>query len=93
MARARRISKAHAYKSRIFTVEYDLAGMINAYGLEFVHWLADEIANGRIDARQCVDRWSADVALTNDYNFSRRVHKYAGSVEDYHLQQTEEETV
>lgn len=76
MARAKGISKAKGYEARVFTVEYDLHGMIQAYGLEFVHWLADEIASGRVNCKQDVDRWSAHIAISKDYNFSKVADSY-----------------
>ena len=73
MARAKGLNKATGYINRIFTVEYDLHGMINAYGIDFIHWLADEIAHGRINCKQDVDRWAATVAITKDYTFNAAV--------------------
>jgi len=58
-----KISKAQGYLVRLFAVEYDLHGMINAYGPDFVKLLVDQIVAGKIDCRQCVDRWAADVSL------------------------------
>jgi len=69
MARRNGISKAKGYTTRVFCVEYDLKGMIDAYGLNFVHWLADEIEAGNINTKQNVQRWSAHVALTQDVTF------------------------
>lgn len=73
MARAKGISKAQGYLTRVFTIEYDLNGMIEAHGREFVIWLMDEIISGRVNVKQDVDRWSAHVRLTQDFAF----HKYA----------------
>lgn len=58
-----KISKAQGYLVRLFAVEYDLDGMIKAYGPDFVKLLVDQIVAGKIDCRQCVDRWAADVSL------------------------------
>lgn len=76
MAKARGISKANGYINRIFCVEYDLDGMIKAYGSEFMHWLIDEIAAGRINCKQDVERWAAHVHLSKDYNFAKVKDSY-----------------
>ena len=73
MARAKGITKASGYLNRVFTAEYDLKGMIDAYGIDFIHWLADEIASGKIDCKQDVERWAATVAITKDYSFNQAV--------------------
>lgn len=89
MARKPGISKSTGYINRVFTIEYDLYGMIQAYGIEFIHWLADEIHSGRINCRQDVDRWAAHVAIKKDYNFNRELsrngHRYnnEGELEDF----------
>lgn len=70
------INKADGYVARVFCAEYDLNGMIQAYGIEFVHWLADEIAAGRVDCRQHVQRWCAHVALTKDMAFAAHKAEY-----------------
>lgn len=57
--RAHKLSKATSYLNRICTIEYDLHGAVQAYGVDFVHWLVDEIADGRVDCKQDVDRWAA----------------------------------
>lgn len=67
------VPKSHGYLTRIFTVEYDLKGMIDAYGIDFIHWFADEIAAGRVDCRHIVDRWAATVAISKDYSFNSAV--------------------
>jgi len=61
-----KISKAQGYLVRLYAVEYDLHGMIQAYGAEFVIKLVRLIEDGKIDCRQCVDRWAADRALYGD---------------------------
>lgn len=71
------LSKSTSYLHRIATIEYDLQGMIQAYGIEFIHWLADEIHTGRVNCKQSVDRWSADVALNKSYAFSHKAAGYA----------------
>jgi len=58
-----KISKAQSYAVRLFAVEYDLHGMIGAYGPDFVKLLVDQIVAGKIDCRQCVDRWSAHMSM------------------------------
>jgi len=63
------ISKSKGYTTRVFCAEYDLKGMIDAYGINFVHWLADEIAAGKINCKSTVQRWSAHVAITEDFAF------------------------
>ena len=83
MARARGISKAQGYLSRVFCIEYDLAGAINAYGLEFTHWLLDEIAAGRVNTKQDVERWAAHVHLTQDYTFTDVRANYGGEPWEY----------
>ena len=69
------------YLNRVFTVEYDLNGMLKAYGPEFIHWLVDEITAGRIDTRQCVDRWAADKHITS--SFASVQADYAGDDASY----------
>lgn len=69
-------AKSHGYINRVYTVEYDLHGMIQAYGLKFVHWLADEIAEGRINCKQDVDRWSAHLALGKHRDFDKVASTY-----------------
>jgi len=59
------IGKALAYLSRVFCVEYDFNGAIEAYGVDFCHYLLDEIAAGRVNCKQNVERWSAHKALHN----------------------------
>ncbi len=59
----KQISKAQGYIHRLYTIEYDLHGMIQAYGPEFVKLMIDEITAGRIDVRQCVDRWAAHTSI------------------------------
>jgi hypothetical protein len=66
----KQLSKGDSYRHRCCTVEYDAAGMIEAYGLPFMHWFLDEIAAGRVNTRQSVDRWAADYALNQDANFA-----------------------
>lgn len=61
-----KISKSQGYLVRLFAVEYDLDGMIKAYGPDFVKLLVDQIVAGKIDCRQCVDRWAADKSLFGD---------------------------
>lgn len=70
MAKAKGISKAKGYLSRVFCVEYDLKGMIDAYGVEFMHTLVDMVAEGELDCREHVQRWSAHKALINDAQYS-----------------------
>lgn len=69
-------SKAKGYTTRIFSVEYDLKGMIDAYGINFIHWLADEIEGGRVNCKQDVQRWSAHIALNNDAVFDPVEYKH-----------------
>lgn len=76
MARKPGISKSTGYLNRVFCVEYDLHGMIKAYGPSFMHWLIDEIEAGRINCKQDVERWSAHVALSKDYNFAKVQDSY-----------------
>lgn len=71
MAKVRGISKSQGYLNRVFCVEYDLDGMIKAYGSSFMHWLVDEIAAGRINCKQDVERWAAHVAIAQDYGFAK----------------------
>jgi len=68
MARAKGISKAQGYLSRVYTIEYDRKGQLDAYGIEFCRWLDDQIIAGKIDCRQCVDRWASDRAIYGDGN-------------------------
>ena len=58
-----KLSKAQCYQTRIFTIEYDLAAMVEAYGASAVHWLIDEIAAGRIQGRATADQWAAHADL------------------------------
>lgn len=79
MARAKGINKAQAYRARIFTIEYDLAAMIDGYTLDFVIDLAHKIASGELPksaCRQDVDRWSAHLQLQQDAKWSAEKHKY-----------------
>lgn len=76
-----KISKAQGYIHRLFAVEYDLDGMVKAYGIDFVCELARAIAAGKIDCRQAVQRWSADRAMYGaDINaftwFSTHSHEF-----------------
>lgn len=73
MARRNGISKSQGYSTRVFCIEYDLKGMIDAYGINFIHWLADEIDDGKINCKQTVERWSAHVAITQDKHFDSSV--------------------
>jgi hypothetical protein len=81
MAKAKGLSKAQCYLSRIFTIEYDLDGAIKAYGPDFLHWLIDEIAAGRVNCKQDVDRWSAHLALQDDANWA--IYKSEHNISDY----------
>ena len=57
------ISKSQGYLHRVFCIEYDIHGAIQAYGLECVHWLVDEVAAGRIKSDKDIQRWSAHAHL------------------------------
>lgn len=59
------LGKALAYLARVFCVEYDMKGMIEAYGVDFCHYLLDEIAAGNVNCKQDVERWSAYKAIHN----------------------------
>lgn len=76
MARKPGISKSKGYLNRVFCVEYDLHGMVQAYGVDFMHWLVDEIAAGRVNCKQDVERWAAHKALEQDANFAEVAHRY-----------------
>lgn len=76
MARAKGLSKSKGYINRVFCVEYDAKGMIDAYGIEFMHWLLDEIHAGRMNCKQYVERWSAHVHLNNTKEFAPVRHRY-----------------
>jgi len=79
MARAKGISKAKGYRARIFTIEYDLNAMIEAYGLDFVVDLATKIASGEVKQRDCrqeVDRWGAHLQLEADAQWAEQRHNY-----------------
>jgi len=70
------------------SIEYDLHGMIQAYGIDFIHWLANEINHGRVNCKQDVDRWAAHIALQKDYDFATELdqhgHRYGeGELEDF----------
>jgi N-methylhydantoinase B/oxoprolinase/acetone carboxylase alpha subunit len=41
------MSKASGYQTRVYCAEYDLNGMIEAYGLDYVMEAAKMIADGR----------------------------------------------
>lgn len=58
-----KLSKAQSYIHRIATIEYDMDGMIKAYGLPFVIEFAKAVASGKIDCRQCVDRWASHTSM------------------------------
>jgi len=77
----RGISKSLAYLARVFCVEYDAKHMIDAYGLEFMHYLLDEIAAGRVDCRQSVERWSAHKAISSE-PFAAVKHEYDHNAQD-----------
>lgn len=40
------LTKDQLYLSRIMSAEYDLAGLINAYGPKAIHWLVDKLTEG-----------------------------------------------
>lgn len=82
MARAKGISKAQGYITRVFTAEYDLHGMIEAYGREFIVWLMDEIIAGRVNCKQDVDRWAAHVRLTQDMAFAKYSADYGQAAQE-----------
>lgn len=44
-----KISKAQAYESMIFCAAYDLRGMIEAYGTEYVCKMIEQINEGNIE--------------------------------------------
>ena len=77
-----KLSKATSYINRIATIEYDMDGAIKAYGLQFCHWLLDEIAAGRVNCKQDVDRWSAHIHLHKNYNFAKHVDSYGEAIDD-----------
>lgn len=82
MARASGITKAQGYLNRVYTVEYDLKGMVDAYGVDFMHYLLDRVAAGEINCKQSVDRWSADVALNGSYNFDPAAYMHNDDLAD-----------
>jgi len=55
----KRLSKPELYFSRIMSVEYDLEGMICAYGPEAIHWLVDRIAAGQEIDRKDIAKFPA----------------------------------
>lgn len=70
------ITKAKGYLNRIFTVEYDLEGMIKAYGPEFMHFLIDEITSGNTTAKYEVDRWVQHIQKHGRTGFDTVSHRY-----------------
>lgn len=70
-----KLSKGLSYLGRVASPEYDLQGMIAAYGVEFVRTLVEEVNEGRVDCRQEVERWSAHKALYGN-NFDAVRHDY-----------------
>ena len=63
MAKIAKISKAKSYVHRIACAEYDMHGMIEAYGVDFVIALAKAIKSGKINCKESTQRWSAHVSL------------------------------
>lgn len=59
------ISKAQAYRSRIFCPEYDMQGMLEAFGAKRLHRLIAELERGNYPSRAQMLAW-ADQA---DYQF------------------------
>lgn len=79
----RKLSKAISYHYRISTVEYDLHGAIQRYGIDFIHWLADEIHAGRVNCKQSVDRWAAHTFDNPNADFQALKHEYDGELDEY----------
>lgn len=79
-SKATKIPKFAGYMSGLFSADYDLAHIIQAYGPDFTHWLVDEIVAGRVDTREITARWLADYMLRQE---SFNPDKYAGAVTDY----------
>jgi hypothetical protein len=44
-----KMSKGDGYLNRVYSCEYDLSGMIEAYDVSTIVWAAREIAEGNID--------------------------------------------
>lgn len=72
MTTVRKLTKAECYQNRIFTIEYDLAAMIEAYGARAVHWLVDQIEAGEIKGSAKADQWAAHEDL---YKFASTLKK------------------
>lgn len=49
MAKVQKLTKAQAYENMIFCAAYDLQGMIEAYGTEYVCEMIENINNGQIE--------------------------------------------
>lgn len=71
--RAHLISKGMGYRHRLYAVEYDIHGAIEAYGLEFVLDFAKRIAAGEVNCSQHIDRWAAHIALNRDASFAEYI--------------------
>ncbi len=57
------IPKHVAYKTRVLCIEYDMKGMLDAYGLDAIIKLARMVNDGDIKACRDVQRWCADASL------------------------------
>lgn len=79
MARINKISKAQGYATRIFTAEYDLLGMIEAYGIENVIRLAHQINDGQIKevSRELKARQNALAQSLNPRNASATAQRWS----------------
>lgn len=59
------ISKAEGYRRRIFTPEYDMQGMLEAFGVARLHRLIAELDRGNYPTRAQMLAW----AEQSDYQF------------------------
>lgn len=66
MAKVKGMSKASGYQNRVYCAEYDLRGMIEAYGLDVITWAAEKIASGN----------------TNEVRAYMKAYAYRGTVSE-----------
>lgn len=71
------ISKSTGYLTRVFCVEYDLKGMVDAYGPAALHWMIDQLANN--DSDESDDGTQAVRNLARDWSNHAHLYKFAST--------------
>ena len=66
MAKTGKMSKASGYQNRVYCAEYDLRGMIEAYGVDVIKWAANEIASGNTESVRAYMKAYAYRGTTNE---------------------------